>query len=116
ARAGRGTAAGAAPRGGGVYRGTPPRLPEPGADGDGRRPQPLPLRAAVQGGHRTAAAPVRPHPPRRAGQAAPANRKPLLPRGRCHPPPFAGTDRVLQPLNPNGGPPPGALRIATKTP
>ena len=43
ARAGRGAAAGAAPRRGGVHRGAPRRLPDPGADGRGRPPQPLPL-------------------------------------------------------------------------
>ena len=51
----------------------PPRCrPESGAAGRGRPPQRLPLRAAVQSGHRGAAAPVRHRAPRRAGAAAPA--------------------------------------------
>src|SRR5262249_8685198 len=61
ARAGRNAAAGAAPRRRRVHRGAPRRQPEPGAAGRGGRPQRLPLRAAVQEGHRAAAAPVR-HP------------------------------------------------------
>src|SRR5262249_40679465 len=59
-----------APRRRRVYRGTPRRRPEPGGAGRGRSSQRLPLRAAVQAGHRAAAAPVRHRPPRRAGQAA----------------------------------------------
>src|SRR5262249_10159162 len=53
------------------------------ADCGGRPPESLPLRAAVQEGHRAAAAPVRDPAPRRASQAAPAGRKRVLPgRGR----------------------------------
>ena len=74
ARAGRGATAGAAPSRRRVRRGTPRRRPEPGADVGGRPPQRLPFRAAVPGGHRAAAAPVRDHAPRRAGQSTPASR------------------------------------------
>src|SRR5262249_13033571 len=56
--------AGEAPRRGRVRRGTPRWQPDPGADGGDRPPQRLPLRAAVQGGHRAAAAPVRHYAPR----------------------------------------------------
>jgi AraC family transcriptional regulator len=55
--------------------------PSQGADGCGRPPQSLLLRAAVQGGHRAAAAPVRPRPPRRTGEAAPARRRRPVPGG-----------------------------------
>jgi hypothetical protein len=52
AQAGRHPAAREAPRRRRVHRGTPGRQPDPGADGCGRPAQPLPLRTAVQGGHR----------------------------------------------------------------
>jgi hypothetical protein len=69
---------GAAPRRRRVLRGAPRRGPDPGAVGRGRPPQPLPLRAAVQGGHRATAAPVRHRAPRRTGEGAPARRRRLL--------------------------------------
>jgi protein-S-isoprenylcysteine O-methyltransferase Ste14 len=66
------TGAGAAPRCRRVHRGPRRRRPKPGADGGAGPSQRLPLRAAVQGGDRPAAAPVPHRAPRRAGQAAPA--------------------------------------------
>jgi hypothetical protein len=50
----------------------PRRQPDSGGIGRRRASQPVPLRAAVPGGHRAAAAPVRHRPPRRAGQAVPS--------------------------------------------
>src|SRR5262249_34745316 len=60
-------------------------------------PQRLPLRAAVQAGHRAAAAPVRDPAPRRAGQVAPARRRPL-PGGGRRTRRLLGPERVLSSL------------------
>ena len=93
---GRRTAAGETPRRRRVRRGTPRRRPDPGADRRGRPPQPLPLRAAVQGGHGTAAAPVRHRPPRRTGAATPARRA-TSPCRRSRPAPASRT-RASSPI------------------
>ena len=65
--------------------------PEVGRDSGSSGHQPLPLCAAVQGGHRFAAPPIRDHAARRAGQAAPASRNRPVPGRGCN----AG--RVLRP-------------------
>jgi hypothetical protein len=58
---------------------------------------PLPLREAVQEGHRAAAAPVCHRPPRRAGQAAPARRR-LHPGGGRRARRLLGPEPVLPSL------------------
>src|SRR5262249_14233000 len=63
-----------------------------------RPPQPLPLRPAVQGGHRAAALPVRHPAPRRTRQATPASRNRPFPGGGRRPGGLLGPEPVLESL------------------
>jgi hypothetical protein len=81
-----------------VHRGTPRRRPDPGADRGIRPPQRVPLRAAVQGGHRDAAAPVRHCPPCRTSKATPAGTRRPLARGRRRGRWVLGSKPLLQPV------------------
>src|SRR5262249_26430808 len=96
------------------HRGPPRRRPEPGAAGRGRPPQPLPLRPAVQGGHRASPAPVRHGPPRRTGAAAPARRRRLLPGGGRHARRLLGPEPVLPSLQAHSRRHAGAVPDARK--
>src|SRR5262249_34081191 len=92
----------------------PRRRPQPGAAGRGRPPQPLPLRAAVQAGHRAAAAPVRHHAPRRAGQATPASRDQPVPGRNRRTRRLLGPKPVLPALQASRGRHPWAVPDARK--
>src|SRR5262249_52716786 len=78
--------------------GPPGARRELGAAGGGRPPQRLPLRPAVQEGHRAAAAPVRHRPPRRTSQATPARGWRPVPGGCRCPGRLLGPEPVLPSL------------------
>jgi serine/threonine protein kinase len=78
-------------------------------DGRGRRPQPVSLRAAVQGSHRAAAAPVCHRPPRRASQGTAASRDRGFPGGDRPARRLLGPEPVLQPLQAPGRRHPGTI-------
>src|SRR5262249_46064602 len=78
--------------------GAPRRRPDLGANGSGGPSQRLPLRAAVQGGHRAAAAPVRHPTPRRASQALPASRDGLVSGGGRRERRVLGSEPIHPPL------------------
>src|SRR5262249_9948982 len=94
--------------------GDPGGRPGRGAVGAVRRPDPVPLRATVQDGHRAAAAPVRHRPPRRAGQGTAASRDRRIPGGGRPARRLLGPEPVLPPLQAPARRHPATVRTVLK--